>query len=86
MLSAYIDIFDSSDSDTKDTQLMYTRNKNGPKTNPYAWYPRQHWTGIRGCTTHLQQHHSDMISTTEGHAVPDGYLLFFAKEEGKTYC
>ena len=27
-----------------------------------------------------------MISTTEGHAVPDGYLLFFAKEEGKTYC
>ena len=33
MSSAYIDIFDPSDtSGTKDTQLMYTRNNNGPKT------------------------------------------------------
>ena len=53
------------------------------------WYPGKYWTDIKGSIMHLQQHsavyRSDKMSTTEGHAAPDRYLLTFANEGGEAH-
>ena len=71
MSSAYIDIFDPSDSGTKDTQFMYTTDLKSILVvlrTALDWNYRLHY--LQQCAAVYQ---SDMMPTTEGHAAPDRF-------------
>ena len=90
MSSAYIGIFDPSDTGTKDTQLMYTRNSDGPKTVLVLPQARQPWTSSRGCTMYNNvllsitliwcQPLKDMLLQT------DTFYVVLAKEVDEAHC